>query len=223
MKPSEWSRMVTKMVWRWKMITRMELITSSDETVPIDDSTTLGDSMDGAAHRLLLWDPLSRLAPSVNTSWILGGDFNAILQSEERIGGSLYATGQVAINGLNWEIVFGVALEYMATTTQTILLSHGLRESKHWMLPSPSWHKLIADRECCRLTEVAACGGSDASSFGLAPQIAELLSRSWEVRLEHVSHVQNKVADGMARRATFEDLVCRRYFDPRWMFSYVTC
>ncbi|KAK8578128.1 hypothetical protein V6N13_046985 [Hibiscus sabdariffa] len=81
------------MVWRWKMITRMELITSSDETVPIDDSTTLGDSMDGAAHRLLLWDPLSRLAPSVNTSWILGGDFNAILQSEERIGGSLYATG----------------------------------------------------------------------------------------------------------------------------------
>lgn len=39
------------------------------------------------SERLLLWDDIYQLAANMNTPWLVGGDFNAILNEEEKLGG----------------------------------------------------------------------------------------------------------------------------------------
>lgn len=40
-----------------------------------------------AAERLLLWEGLYELGQNMNFPWIVGGDFNVIMDTEEKIGG----------------------------------------------------------------------------------------------------------------------------------------
>ncbi|KAL4351257.1 hypothetical protein GQ457_06G016720 [Hibiscus cannabinus] len=92
----------------------------------------------------------------------------------------------------NWDLhsLGGRALEY----------SEGLMAM--WSLGIT---RLVVEFDCMLAIRTIRSYKSGASLFGLLSQIVHLLSRSWEVHFEHVSRVQNKVVDGMARKATFED------------------
>ncbi|KAL4324586.1 hypothetical protein GQ457_11G000230 [Hibiscus cannabinus] len=46
-----------------------------------------------ARLRKLLWAPLAQLDPDENMPWLLGGNFNSIVRSEESLGGSLVRSG----------------------------------------------------------------------------------------------------------------------------------
>ncbi|KAK8690682.1 hypothetical protein V6N13_074213 [Hibiscus sabdariffa] len=46
-----------------------------------------------AHFRRLIWDPLLALDPGEDVPWLLGGDFNAILRWQERVGGSSRTSG----------------------------------------------------------------------------------------------------------------------------------
>ncbi|KAL4308527.1 hypothetical protein GQ457_01G019350 [Hibiscus cannabinus] len=44
------------------------------------------------AFRKHIWSKISQVKPSLDVSWVIGGDFKAILLDEERVGGSIHTT-----------------------------------------------------------------------------------------------------------------------------------
>ncbi|KAK9044465.1 hypothetical protein V6N11_058365 [Hibiscus sabdariffa] len=110
-----------------------------------------------------------------------------------------------------------------------------------WSRPQVGWWKLNSDEACCRRSRVVACGliaawsmqisrlivksgcleavqaisrfKSGATAAGSASHIVNLLAQEWEAKVEHVHGEMNMIANSMARRASFMNLVYRRYLD----------
>ncbi|KAK8477357.1 hypothetical protein V6N11_021587 [Hibiscus sabdariffa] len=75
-------------------------------------------------------------------------------------------------------------------------------------------HYLIAETDSLDayrlITEPdVVCGGST-----LLPHILELISRPWDVRVQHICRSSNGLADRMANLASPSDLLIHRYVDP---------
>lgn len=86
----------------WKENLRVNVIAVSDQVVHYYCSkkganhsilfTTVYASPNTSKHKLL-WDYIASLRPQVSISWILEGDFNAIISSDERKGGAKVLLG----------------------------------------------------------------------------------------------------------------------------------
>ncbi|KAL4352186.1 hypothetical protein GQ457_06G018710 [Hibiscus cannabinus] len=59
--------------------------------------------------------------------------------------------------------------------------------------------RLVVESDCMETIRFIRKYKLDKLSIDLVPHIVLMMSRSWEVRLNHVSHNQNIVVDGMTR------------------------
>ncbi|KAK9036128.1 hypothetical protein V6N11_078144 [Hibiscus sabdariffa] len=118
--------------------------------------------------------------------------------------------GVIRTDAGGWVIGFSKRLGiYTALEAELWGVLEGLLSA--WSVGIP---RLVLEVDSLDAVRLIQQGQAGYRSLSLVNYIVELLSRRWEVRVEHVLHEGNKLADGMTKIVHDIDFLCHRFFDP---------
>ncbi|KAL4284696.1 hypothetical protein GQ457_16G012460 [Hibiscus cannabinus] len=87
---------------------------------------------------------------------------------------------------------------------------------------SVSIQQLVVEVDSIDAIRVIHQGLAGFISLSIVAYIVQLVRRSWSVQFQHIPREGNRLADSIAKRATFDDLVCRRFLSiPEGMMELV--